>query len=155
MRPSPMNPIFICFNSLVRARGQGRTTSRSVYGRVNWQFEPKRGRGPARAGPDHPSLVGSPYPAVRSWQSSSKSNDRRKTVVMYRRTAILVAATVVGVPIAGAVAQNGPGGTAAARHAGVDIEAHRGGRPPRPGQPVPFLAHALAVGLDTVGPDMG
>src|SRR5437764_2788162 len=115
----------------------------------------KGGRGPACAGPDHHSLVGSPYPAVHSWQSSSKSNDRRKTVVMYRRTAILVAATVVGVPIAGAVAQNGPGGTAAARHAGFDIEAHRGGRALRPENTLQSFANALLMGVDTLELDMG
>ena len=74
---------------------------------------------------------------------------------MYRRTAILVAATVVGVPIAGAVAQNGPGGTAAARHAGFDIEAHRGGRALRPENTLQSFANALSMGVDTLELDMG
>src|SRR2546423_10473353 len=74
---------------------------------------------------------------------------------MYRRTAILVAATVVGVPIAGAVAQNGPGGTAAARHAGFDIEAHRGGRALLPENTLQSFANALSLGVDTLELDIG
>ena len=73
---------------------------------------------------------------------------------MYRQTAILVA-SVLGLPAMSALAQNGPGVSAATHHAGFDIEAHRGGRALRPENTLQSFANALSMGVDTLELDMG
>ncbi len=70
-------------------------------------------------------------------------------------TPCLVAATVFGLSLMPALAQNAPGGAAAARHAGFDIEAHRGGRALRPENTLQSFANALSMGVDTLELDMG
>src|SRR2546429_6607613 len=88
--------------------------------------------------------AGSPYPAVHSWQSSSKSNDRPSHML----TPCLVAPTVFGLSLMPALAQNAPGGAAAARHAGFDIEAHRGGRALRPAHTLHTFANGPSAGVE-------
>ncbi|TLZ47335.1 MAG: glycerophosphodiester phosphodiesterase [Gammaproteobacteria bacterium] len=70
-------------------------------------------------------------------------------------TPCLVAATVFGLSLMPALAGNAPGGAAAARHAGFDIEAHRGGRALRPENTLQSFANALSMGVDTLELDLG
>src|SRR5207244_8202213 len=67
---------------------------------------------------------------------------------------ILVAA-VLGLSPMAALAQNAPGSAAAARDAGFDIEAHRGGRALRPENTLQSFANAMSMGVDTLELDMG
>src|ERR1700682_5618592 len=74
---------------------------------------------------------------------------------MHRQTAIFVAFTVLSLSVVSAFAQNAPTGTAAARPAAFDIEAHRSGRALRPENTLQSFASALSMGVDTLKLDMG